>query len=189
MSERTLSQHVSDFIQYKRSLGYVYEGQDYVLGRYARFAEPMDSVSVPTKESVNGFLDSLSEASGTLYQAVGALREFSRYLQSIGYHNAYMIPPKMASQPIPEDPYFFTEKEIEAFFKKWMAYSTINPLKGEILFSRHCSDYCTVAGLDARKSEPFSVKTFMQKNVISISFSQRVQKVAGFSLAMNCLIT
>ena len=118
MNERTLNQQVSDFIQYKRSLGYVYEGQDHLLSRYARFAESIDSASVPTKASVNGFLDLLSDAPGTLYQAVATLREFSRYLQSVGYHNAYMIPPKMASQPIPEDPYFFTEKEIEAFFEK-----------------------------------------------------------------------
>lgn len=118
MNKRSLREHATDFIQYKRALGYVYDGQAYMLNRYVFFAETMGSSSVPTKETVNGFIDSLSDAPGTLYQAVSTLREFSRHLQSCGYHDAYMIPSKSASQPTPEAPYFFTKKELAAFFEK-----------------------------------------------------------------------
>jgi integrase len=119
MSDQTLRGNADDFIRYKKSLGYVYAGQEYILNRYVAFAESGDTVlPVPTKECVNGFLDSLSAVPGTLYQAVCVLREFSRHLQSLGYHEAYLIPPKIASQPIPEAPYFFTETEISVFFEK-----------------------------------------------------------------------
>jgi integrase len=119
MSEQTLREYASDFIQYKKALGYVYDGQEYLLNRYVAFAESVDSAApFPTKECVNAFIDSLSDVPGTLYQTVSVLREFSRHLQSLGYREVYMIPPKIASQPISEAPYFFTENEISAFFEK-----------------------------------------------------------------------
>lgn len=133
MGKQSLRNHVADFIQYKKSIGYVYDGQAYILNRYITFAESVDSATVPTKESVNRFIDSLSYAPGTLYQAVCSLREFSRHLQSLGYHDAYMIPPKMASQPTPENPYFFTEDEISAFFEKVDGVQSHRSFKGREL--------------------------------------------------------
>jgi len=118
MAKQSLRTHTDDFIRYKRSVGYVYDKPAYILNRYVTFAEKMDPSQVPTKTAVNGFLESLSDVPGTLYQAVSALREFGRYLQSYGHADAYVIPPKTAFQPTPEDPYFFTENEIKAFFEK-----------------------------------------------------------------------
>lgn len=130
MSKRTLKENAMDFINYKRSLGYVYEGQEKLLGRYVKFTESRTPSPVPTKSITDEFLSSLSDATGTLYQAVAVLREFSRYLHACGHGESYIIPPKTVSQPVAEEPYFFTEKEIEAFFKRLDSVKPHGSFKG-----------------------------------------------------------
>ena len=131
MSHKNLREHVSEFLHYKKSLGYLYNGQEYLINRYVSFAETIDNISsVPTKGTVKGFMDSLSDAPGTLYQAVSVLREFSRYLQARGFSDAYMVPPKMVSQPTAGNPYFFTELEIKSFFEKVDSVATNSSFKG-----------------------------------------------------------
>ena len=126
MKAASLKDNVSGFLTYKQSLGYVYESQGQMLSKYADFAMTRTTAAVPVKEVTNEYLSSLAVTPGSLYQAVCVLREFSRYLHARGFHEAYMIPPKTASQPVPEDPYFFTEKEIERFFEQ---VDTIQPNK------------------------------------------------------------
>ena len=119
MSDNNLRKYAADFVHYKRSLDNLYNGQEYLINRYVSFAETTDNTShVPAKETVKEFLKFLSNSPGTLYQAVSVLREFSRYLQACGFADAYVMSPKMVSQPTPEAPYFFTEREVESFFEK-----------------------------------------------------------------------
>lgn len=67
MDDRTLRENAIDFINYKRSLGYTYEGQEYVLNRYVTFAETRISSSIPVKCITEEFLSALADAPGTLY--------------------------------------------------------------------------------------------------------------------------
>ena len=39
MGNRTLRENTIDFIKYKRSIGYAYAEQEYLLNRYVKFAE------------------------------------------------------------------------------------------------------------------------------------------------------
>lgn len=57
---------------------------------------------------------------GCVYQtgATAFLREFSRYLIARGYPDAYLILAGRTRLPTPVSPYFFTEKEISAFFRE-----------------------------------------------------------------------
>ena len=119
MSNQVLRQNISDFIVYKRSLGYLYDAGERVLNHYASFAEKNDyDIHYPQKTITDAFLDSIAGAAGTLYSSVSVLREFSRFLQARGFSGAYMIPPKTVSQSVAEDPYFFMQEEIEAFFEQ-----------------------------------------------------------------------
>ena len=119
MNSQSLRENAADFIVYKRSIGYVYDGSERLLDRYVDYAEKAEAgIQYPTKEVTDNYLAKISNAAGTLYGSVAVLREFSRFLQTRGYRGAYMIPPKTASQPVPEDPYFFTEEEISAFFRE-----------------------------------------------------------------------
>lgn len=113
----SLKQYLDEFLVYKRSLGYVYETQFYYLKRYADYVTSADpECSFPEKTTTDNYLKEISDAPGTLYGTVACLREFSRYLQKKGICDAYIIPPKVAKQPVPQPPYFFTQKECDDFF-------------------------------------------------------------------------
>lgn len=119
LNSQSLRENAADFIVYKRSIGYVYDGSERLLNRYVDYAEKAEAgIQYPIKAVTDNYLAKISNAAGTLYGSVAVLREFSRFLQDRGYRGAYMIPPKTVSQPVPEDPYFFTEEEISAFFRE-----------------------------------------------------------------------
>ena len=127
MTDQTIRQNAEDFIIYKKSLGYIYETLEWNINKYVSFVEERDPDAIyPTKEITESFLKTIADSPGTLYTTVCVLREFSRFLRAHGYSDAYVIPPKTASQPVPEPPYFFTEEEIDAFFEK---LDTIEPHK------------------------------------------------------------
>ena len=130
MSDCTLRKNAIEFINYKRSLGYTYEAQEYLLERYIKFAESRTSSPVLLKGITDEFLSTITAAAGTLYQMVSVLREFSRYLLARGFKESYMIPPKTMSQPTAENPYFFTEKEVDAFFEKLDAVRPPSSFRG-----------------------------------------------------------
>lgn len=119
MSNKKIRQFATEFILYKRSMGYVYETASGYLFRYIDYSETIDmNIEAPQKVIVNKYLESLEEAPASLYGTVCALREFSRYLLKIGIQDAYVIPAKTASQPVAAPPYFFTAKEIENLFEQ-----------------------------------------------------------------------
>ena len=110
MTEHSLREHAGNFVTYKRTIGYVYDGQARLLNNYVNFAESrLPSQSIPTKEVTDEYLGTISSSSATLYGTVSVLREFSRYLRAHGF-GAYVIPPKTVSQPVAEDPYFFSDR-------------------------------------------------------------------------------
>lgn len=119
MTNRTIRQNAEDFIVYKRSLGKNYESLTWNIYKYVSFVEDTDSdACYPTKITTEEFISTMSDSPGTLYQTVSVLREFGRFLKARGCSEAYIIPPQIVSQPVPEPPYFFTSKEINAFFEK-----------------------------------------------------------------------
>ncbi len=124
MTEQSMRQYAKDFIVYKKALGYVYDGPARALMRYIEFVEStVSGLVIPAKTVTDDYLALVSDSAATLYHTVSVLREFSRYLQDHG-ENAYVIPPKVVSLPIAENPYFFTPEEIEAFFQ---ALDSIEP--------------------------------------------------------------
>lgn len=117
MTDMLLRQNISDFINYKRAIGYVYKSQHRLLIRYAEYAETYTNTpGYPVKDITNAYLSTLSESAGTMFTTTAVLREFTRFLHARGCIEAYMIPPKIIKQPVPEAPYFFTQKEIDGFF-------------------------------------------------------------------------
>ena len=135
MTECGLRQHADDFISYKRTLGYIYDGPAWLLNKYVNFAESrLPCPDLPTKAVTDDYIASISTSASMLYGAVSVLREFSRYLQVRGF-DTYVIPPKIASQPVAEDPYFFMPEEIEAFFSKLDGIEPHKSFKGrELVF-------------------------------------------------------
>lgn len=117
-NDATLREKANEFLLYKQSIGYQYKNIAHYLMRYVLYAEGISKdVRVPEKSSVKSFLDDLSTMPGALHNATAVLREFSRYLYSVGMNNAYIIPAKRMPTLRAEPPYFFRQQEIEAFFQ------------------------------------------------------------------------
>lgn len=135
MTERSLRQHADDFVAYKKNLGYVYDGQAWYLNNYVSFVERRSStISIPTKEVTDEYMEAISSSNATLYGTVSVLREFSRYLRARGFE-AYVIPPKTISHPVAENPYFFMPEEVEAFFDEMDKIEPHKSFKGrELVF-------------------------------------------------------
>lgn len=119
MHNNVLFTLADQFVTYKRQNGYVYQTGAYYLRKYIQFAAEANSeITVPDKKSVEDFLEKYEDAPGSLYNAAAFLREFSRYLIARGYPDAYLIPAGRIHLPTPVPPYFFTEKEVSAFFRE-----------------------------------------------------------------------
>lgn len=128
MTSSTIGTRIDEFIAHKRRLGYVYDTQERYLKHYQKHMdENYPLLALPDKESTDSFLDKFQGQSGGLYNAIAPLREFSKHLIRIGFHSAYVVPPKQMPKLHPEPPYFFSEDELSAFFHECDAYFSENP--------------------------------------------------------------
>lgn len=117
MHNDSLRELIDRFVSYKRHNGYVYQTGAYYLEKYAQWIlEWNPETVIPSKKSVDGFLERNKDTPGNLYNAASVLREFSRYLMIRGYPDTYLIPAGKIRLPTPVQPYFFTDNEISAFF-------------------------------------------------------------------------
>jgi integrase len=116
-AQKNLEQLADDYVRYKRSNGYIYNGGEYHLKKYVYFSKrESPEEAIPSRKTVSTFMDVHAGTAEYLYNLVAVLREFSRYLITMGYENAYVIPAKKVSLPTPVQPYLFTQAEINAFF-------------------------------------------------------------------------
>lgn len=114
---KTLSDLLNEFREYKIQNGYAYTTAKYHLNKYLVFSTShAPDESIPSKDTVNTFLNRYADTPGNLYNIAASLREFSRYLIGLAYTSAYIIPPGKVSLPMPVQPYLFTEDELDAFF-------------------------------------------------------------------------
>lgn len=133
MLGKSLPEMIDQFVSYKKANGYQYQTGAYYLKKYARFViETVPETVAPDKASVEGFLEKLRDTPGSLYNAAAFLREFSRYLTARGIA-AYLIPSGRLRLPTPVQPYFFTEREITAFFRECDRIKENPHLKGKHL--------------------------------------------------------
>ena len=114
---KNLSDMINEFLEYKMHNGYIYTTARYHLNKYLDFSSNHSpGENIPSKDTINTFLNRYAGTPGNLYNIVATLREFSRYLIGLGYTSAYVIPKGKVSLPTPVQPYLFTDDEVEAFF-------------------------------------------------------------------------
>lgn len=114
---KNLSDLINEFLEYKMHNGYIYTTARYHLNKYLDFSSNHSpGENIPSKDTINTFLNRYAGTPGNLYNIVATLREFSRYLIGLGYTSAYVIPKGKVSLPTPVQPYLFTDDEVEAFF-------------------------------------------------------------------------
>jgi integrase len=120
MDNLTMRGYAQRFAEYKHAAGVAFVSGEYWLNRYMDYHESKyPTIPFPTKESVNGFVDSLNlkDKSGITY-----IREFGTYLRVMGV-NAFVYSTPIPRN-IPDPPYIITLQEGETFFK--VAHSHFN---------------------------------------------------------------
>ncbi len=183
ISLRTLAE---EFIIYKQSIGYVYKTHRYYLMNYVLYAENhFLEINLPDKKSITGYLDALSDSSGSLYNATAVLREFGKYLSIRGCTDAYIIPAKSNPALDPEPPYFLQRKKSTFFSELAIQFSYIRASQAGNLYFPHCSVFYTVVDYDVRKHELCCTKMYIWKIVFLILSNRKVLKAEGYTLAPN----
>ena len=65
---KSLTELIDDFVNYKRHNGYIYVSAEYHLMKYAEYTSAnFPDENVPSKTSINSFLKEHSHTPGTLY--------------------------------------------------------------------------------------------------------------------------
>lgn len=120
MNKLTMKDYLQRFVERKQAEGVDFICGKYWINRYIKYHESQyQSLPFPSKESVNGFVDSLNakDKSGVVY-----IKEFSIYLRLMGV-NAFVYKTPIPRN-IPEAPYIITAHEGDVFFD--VAYSCFN---------------------------------------------------------------
>jgi len=120
MPNKTMHEWASEFVLYKRNLGYKYITSEYYIFRYCAYSAANHPTStIPCRASVVGFLELMSQTNISVSGFGNVLREFARFIHKNGNQQAYMLPSKrVPSRPPAAPPHFFTTQEIETFFSR-----------------------------------------------------------------------
>jgi len=119
--------YMEDMILFKEALGYARSSYEKFLLHFDRFClSYYPGKEVLTKELVMEWaIVHPDENANGLKRRMIALREFGKYLNSVGV-DAYTIPSNLIGSFKPYTPYVFTDDELSAFF---MASDNISPHK------------------------------------------------------------
>ena len=113
-----LAPQIEAFINFKHSLGIKYGSSMSHLRSLDGFNYSHGNSDCLRKETVEGWInwkEALSKSQDRSW--VPPIREFGRYLRSIGFKDAYVIDNRYKMQKYHANVYLMSETEIEAFFK------------------------------------------------------------------------
>lgn len=114
--ESVYADYVTQFIAFKRGLGYKYTGAEFRFRRFDRFAvkEGCTVVGI-TKEMFEKWMEpEQNEAESNRYRRVNELINFSKFLNAFGIVS--FCPRNIPHKPTSFIPYIFTHEEITRFF-------------------------------------------------------------------------
>jgi integrase len=142
--EGVFAELLTNFIIFKRSLGYKYEPETDELYRFSKFSTTLN-IDEPrlTREIVQTWCAKRpNEGDKNNRRRICTLRQFALYLNSIG-HQAYITPPASNTRHYTYIPYIFTHGEIKRIFtnsdklcpRRFSTYPIVIPVILRILYS------------------------------------------------------
>ena len=122
---------IEKFLEFKRALGYRYNTGEFYLRQLDKYNADTFNESMLTKEIAEGWANQYSEKCNSLGRSwISTIREFGRYLSSLGYDKAYVLEDKYETSRYHAEVYLLTEYEIRLFFEECDRYVLKNNLKG-----------------------------------------------------------
>lgn len=114
-----LSSNLDEFVALKNSLGIEYKTGKFYLRKLDNYNLEHGNSMTLTKEIAEGWAIQHANKSTTNDRSwIPPIREFGRYLRSIGDNDAYILDNRFTIQRYHADVYLMTEAEIQAFFKE-----------------------------------------------------------------------
>jgi len=118
-----LAPSIKEFIEFKNAIGIKYETGSYYLMQLDLYNFAHKNVTVPDKDTVDGWARMHAEKSITRDRSwISPIREFGRYLQSCGISEAYVLDDRFTIQRYHAEVYLMTEAEIQNFFQECDQY-------------------------------------------------------------------
>ena len=114
-----ISDKIESFLKFKNSLGIKYQAPRSILKNLDRYNLNRENESELTKSLVEGWAEYYAARSETCDRSwVSPVREFGRYLNSIGDKDAYILDDRYNIQRYQAEVYLLTEEEIQLFFEE-----------------------------------------------------------------------
>ncbi len=114
-----LSSNLDEFIALKNSLGIEYKTAKVYLRKLDAYNLDHGNAITLTKEIAEGWAIQHASRSTTNDRSwIPPIREFGRYLRSLGDNEAYILDNRFTIQRYHADVYLMTDAEIQAFFKE-----------------------------------------------------------------------
>jgi integrase len=112
------AEHINGFIRQKRALGYDYSEGAYILSRFENFCKKhFPDSTVLEREIGLKWAERRENEKGTCQlNRISVIREFGKYMNSIGV-SAYVISPNLHKKSPPPKPYVFSNEELATLFQ------------------------------------------------------------------------
>lgn len=118
-----LAYKLNDFIAYKNALGIKYDTSRVYLLELDQYNLEHGNYALLTKELAEGWaLWHAGKSESQDRSWIPPIREFGRYLRSIGESDAYVLDDRFSIQHYHAEVYLMTNEEIQAFFKACDSY-------------------------------------------------------------------
>lgn len=118
-----LAGKLKDFLDYKHTLGIKYSSACFYLFELDGYNLNHGNLDTLTKEMTEGWaIWQASKSESRNRSWLPPIREFGRYLQSIGEKDAYILDNKFSMQRYHADVYLLSETEIQTFFRECDSY-------------------------------------------------------------------
>ena len=112
-----LASMIENFIKFKNALGIQYKTSVYYLKQLDIYNCSHGNANILTKEITEGWaLQYAAKTTSEDRSWISPIKEFGRYLRSIGYPDTYVLDDRFKIQSYHAEVYLMTQAEIQAFF-------------------------------------------------------------------------
>ena len=110
---------IEEFLEFKHALGIKYDTGRFYLEQLDKYNKHHSNLDILTRELAEGWANQQAEKSITSDRSwISPIREFGRYLYSIGYEDAYILDDRYKIQKYHAEVYLLNEDEIKLFFEE-----------------------------------------------------------------------
>lgn len=126
-----LKPFIEDFLEFKNALGIKYDTGSYYLRQLDLYNYEHGNFSTPKREVVEEWANKQAQKSITGDRSwISPIREFGRYLNSLGYNDAYILDNRYTIQKYHAEVYLINESEIQCFFEECDKYVLRHKVNG-----------------------------------------------------------